>query len=344
MRTPDLLLQSGRPRVLITGAGGPAAVSALLDLPTSVVWVAADTDPHAVGLYLVPPQRRVLVPRGDDPELVDRLLRACLEHGVDVVWPTVDVELLPVARAADRFAAAGVRVLAAPVPALETCLDKWRLVERCRGVVRVPATSLVTVATDLSATPEPYVLKPRSGAGGRGVRVVRRSEDAAGVPRDGSYLRQEYLPGDEFSIDVLCRPDGTVAASVPRRRDKVDSGIAVAGRTVRDPELEAFGAAVATAVGVTGIANVQARRDRLGRLALLEVNPRLPGTMPLTVAAGVDMPAWALHAAFGGAVPADLPWREIAVVRHWTERFISTAEVDVLVAAAVAPRAVPRPV
>ena len=146
VRTPELTLPSGRPRVLITGAGGPAAVSALLDLPDAVVWVAADVGPHAVGLYLVPPSRRVLVPRGDDPELVDRLLRACLEHGVDVLWPTVDSELLPVAEAADRFAAAGVRVLAAPVPALKVCLDKWRLAERCRGVVRVPATSIVTGA------------------------------------------------------------------------------------------------------------------------------------------------------------------------------------------------------
>ena len=344
MRTPELLLQSGRPRVLITGAGGPAAVAALLDLPDAVVWVAADVDPHAVGLYLVPPSRRVLVPRGDDPELVDRLLRACLEHGVDVLWPTVDSELLPVAEAADRFAAVGVRVLAAPVPALKVCLDKWRLVERCRGVVRVPATSVVTAPADLGGVPTPYVLKPRSGSGGRGVRVVRGPEDTVAVPRDGSYLRQEYLPGDEYSVDVLCRPDGTVAAAVPRRRNKVDSGIAVAGRTVRDAELEAFGAAVATAVGIVGIANVQVRRDQRGRPALLEVNPRLPGTMPLTVAAGVDMPAWALHSALGGTVPAELPWREVAVVRHWAERFVPVSEVDALVAEARQPRAVPRPV
>lgn len=334
MRTPELSLPSGRPRVLITGAGGPAAVSAMLDLPHAVEWVAADLDPHAVGLYLVPAGRRLLVPRGDDPGLVDALLRACAEHEVDVLWPTVDTELLPVAAAADRFAAIGVRVLAAPVPALATCLDKWRLVQRCTGVVRVPATSVVTAATDLRELPEPYVLKPRSGAGGRGVRVVRSPAGATDVPRDGSYIRQEFLPGAEFSIDVLSRLDGTVAVAVPRRRDKVDSGIAVAGRTVRDPELEAFGAAVAAAVGSTGIANVQARRDLLGRPALLEVNPRLPGTMPLTVAAGVDMPAWALHSLLGGTIPTDLDYREVAVVRHWTERFVPVSEVDDLAATA----------
>jgi carbamoyl-phosphate synthase large subunit len=337
--TPDPRFGPSRPRVLITGAGGAAAVAALLDLPDTVEWVAADVDPHAVGLYLVPARRRVLIPRGDDPDLVDRLLAACSRHQVDVVWPTVDTELLPVAEAADRFAAIGVRVLAAPVPALATCLDKWRLIERCRDVVRVPASTVLTAATDLAALPRPYVLKPRRGAGGRGVRIVRSAADTAGVPRDGSYLCQEYLPGEEFSIDVLSRPDGSVAAAVPRRRDKVDSGIAVAGRTVADPALQTFGRAVATRVGLTGVSNVQVRRDRQGRPALLEVNPRLPGTMPLTVAAGVDMPAWALAAALGGTIPAGLTFREIAVVRHWTEQIVPVSEVDDLIAAAAQPEA-----
>jgi carbamoyl-phosphate synthase large subunit len=326
-------LPGPRPRVLVTGAGGPAAVAAMLDLLGAVDWIAADIDPHAVGLYLVPADRRVLVPRGDDPALVDRLLEECIRHRVDVLWPTVDTELLPVAAATDRFATAGVRVLAAPVPALETCLDKWRLVERCRDVVRVPRTEVLTTATDLGRWPLPYVLKPRQGSGGRGVRIAGGPQDAAGVPRDGSYLVQEYLPGEEFSIDVLARPDGSVAAAVPRRRDKVDSGIAVAGRTVRDTGLEVFGAAVATAVGLTGVGNVQARRDGEGRPALLEVNPRLPGTMPLTVAAGVDMPAWALRSLLGGDVPDGLAYREVAVVRHWTEVVVGVSEVDELITA-----------
>lgn len=333
MSTPESQLRHRRPRVLITGAGGPAAVSAMLDLPDAVEWVAADVDPHAVGLYLVPADRRVLVPRGEDPELVDRLLEECVRHRVEVLWPTVDTELLPVAGAADRFAGIGVRVLASPLSALDTCLDKWLLVQRCRGVVRVPDTAVLTADLDLAARPLPFVLKPRRGSGGRGVRVVQHLDEAAGAPLDGSYVCQEFLPGEEFSIDVLSRPDGTVAAAVPRRRDKVDSGIAVAGRTVRDLGLEAFGAAVATAVGLRGVSNVQVRRDTAGRPALLEVNPRLPGTMPLTVAAGVDMPAWALLALLGGSIPAGLSYAEIAVVRHWTERVVPVAEVDALIAA-----------
>jgi carbamoyl-phosphate synthase large subunit len=118
---------------------------------------------------------------------------------------------------------------------------------------------------------------------------------------------------------VLARPDRHVVAAVPRTRDKVDSGIAVAGRTVRDEGLERFGRDVARAVGATGVINVQARRATDGTPALLEVNARFPGTMPLTMAAGIDMPVLAVAAALGARLPDALDFREIAVVRHWTE-------------------------
>ena len=49
---------------------------------------------------------------------------------------------------------------------------------------------------------------------------------------------QEHLPGPEYSLDVLARADGHVAAVVPRERLKVDSGIAVTGRTLHDEALE----------------------------------------------------------------------------------------------------------
>ena len=53
----------------------------------------------------------------------------------------------------------------------------------------------------------------------------------AGFPRDGTLLVQEFVPGEEYSVDVLASRDGRIAAAVPRARLKVDSGIAVAART-----------------------------------------------------------------------------------------------------------------
>ena len=315
--TPD-----GVPTVLITGAGGAAAVTLIQALCGDHRVIAADIDPLAVGLYLVPAGQRVLLPRGDDPGFVESLLAEAQSHGADLVIPTVDVELLPVSQAVSTFAERGIRVLVESVTTLGRCLDKYELMRLCAETVRVPRTVLWGPATtneQLANLGLPLIAKPRRGAGGRGFAVYDSADAALLPPRDDSYILQEYLPGDEFSIDVLARPDGVVVAAVPRRRDRVDSGIAIAGRTVRDDALVAFGKAVATTIGATGVVNVQARRAVDGQPALLEVNARFPGTMALTRAAGVDMPRLAVKGAFGGELPSAMDFTEVAMVRHWAD-------------------------
>jgi len=319
----------GTVRVLVTGAGGPAAIAAMKSLRAdeSVELIAADMDPWASGLYLVPAGARTLIPAGAAPDFTEVLLTRCLSLGVHVVVPTVDSELRPLARARDAFAAVGVGLLLAPIAALDVILDKLALVERCAAVVRTPRTELFGPAVDPASWSYPVVVKPRTGSGSRGVIIVDSAAQLAALERSPSLIVQDFLPGEEYSVDVLADASGHVIASVPRLRARVDSGVSVGGLTVHDPEVEWFGRAVARATGVTYVANVQCRRDGAGRPALLEVNPRMPGTLGLTIASGVDMPRLALAALLGRPVPAELDFRETAVVRFLDERFLDPAEI-----------------
>lgn len=58
------------------------------------------------------------------------------------------------------------------------------------------------------------------------------------------------------------------------------------------------------------------------------MNPRFPGTMPLTVASGVDMPLLALDSLRGKPLPEQVGFREVAMVRYLEERFIELGEVQ----------------
>ena len=196
----------------------------------------------------------------------------------------------------------------------------------------MPRTELFDASVDPGSWDYPVVVKPRTGSGSRDISVVLSSQELAGLPRSDAFIIQEYLPGEEYSIDVLADAGGHVIASVPRVRARVDSGVSVAGRTMHDPGLERFGATVATATGLTYIANVQARRDAAGRPALLEVNPRAPGALPLTMASGVDMPRLALDALRGRPVPEHVDFHETAMVRYLDERFMDLSEVQKLAA------------
>ncbi len=309
-------------RVLVTGAGGPAAVSfsrAVAAAGHDCFMV--DVDPCAAGLYLVPADHRALVPRGDDDSFADVLFDRCRSWGIGVLVPTVDVELLPVARRRHVFEQAGVALVVATVRTLECCLDKWRLLQACRDLP-VPVSVLLDDGLERTELTWPRVAKPRRGSGSRGIRLLEGPADLDGLPSDGSYILQEMLPGEEYSVDVLAYRNGHVAAVVPRSRLKVDSGIAVAGRTVDDGDLVSAARGVAEMVGLSTVGNIQFRRDRAGVAKLLEVNPRVAGTMPLTVASGVDMPVLVVADALGRPVPDQVSYRPLAMVRHWSEVFL----------------------
>ena len=324
MSVPELSIDGRAPRVVVTGAGGPAAVGLMRNATLAgIEWFAADIDPHAAGLHLVDADHRFLAKRADDPGFVDHLFDASVVAQADLVVPTVDAELLPMAAAVERFNEAGMKVLiAGGVSTLNTVLDKVLLADACQGIVPVPTTIALDESTDLSALSLPMIVKPRHGSGGRDVEIVTDPARLAVLAGVGDMLAQQLLVGEEYSVDVLARSDGSVAAAVPRARLKVDSGIAVAARTLHDDSLEGGARAVVEHLGLRGIVNVQFRRDEQGVAHLLEINPRLPGTMTITVASGVDMPYWFIAEPLGTSIPEGLTFEDRGVVRFWADQVI----------------------
>lgn len=322
--------------VLLTGAGGPAAISFLRSLTHhhALNFHMADMDPLAQGLYLVEASNRHVVPAGDHPDFAMYMLELCKAMRIHVFVPTVDAELLAIARMRDEFEACGIKVLLPALNVLEETLDKQRLLTRCEGVVSVPR-SLVFDDDFICPTDFPVLMKPRSGSGSRGIRVVHDADTLMALPRDPHMLVQEYLPGEEYSVDVVTSAQGEALAAVPRARLKIDSGVAVVARTIHDSELMHDAIAVVEHMGLTGIINVQFKRDAHGTPSLLEVNPRVPGTISLTIAAGVHMPRIALEALlgispmlFGETRPME--FKELAVVRHLTEVLLDVEDLEAM--------------
>jgi len=64
---------------------------------------------------------------------------------------------------------------------------------------------------------------------------------------------------------------------------------------------------------------VEWRRDRSGALHLMEINPRLWGSLPLTIAAGVDMPRGLLALARGETPGPSPAWRVGFTARNLSE-------------------------
>ena len=257
---------------------------------------------------------------------MERVLRLCERHQISHVWPlsTEDQSILALERTSRLQ---GVVVIGSSADVIEIANDKVRLYDACAaGGLPLPAyrvvadgASLERAARELGYPGKPVVLKAALGTGAAGLKIIR-----AGIPRlemfhsrlnrdvtlevaasqlDGvspwpSLMLTEYLPGEEFSVDVL-RFRGAWKGGVVRRRDESLFGLATDATVVDRPDVLEQARRVAEHVGVEFISNVQFRGDGDGRPLLMEINPRVPGTIGLSVAAGSNLPAVALALAAG---------------------------------------------
>ena len=97
-------------------------------------------------------------------------------------------------------------------------------------------------------------------------------------------LSQQYLTGDEFSVDALCDLQGNPLYVVPRLRCAVASGRSTIGRVVDDEEITECVRRILRAMRFLGPVKMQCFRTGAG-LFFTDLNPRISGGLSLSFAA-----------------------------------------------------------
>lgn len=278
------------------------------------------------------------VPRCDDPEFIPRVLELCEVHRVDLVVPTIDPELPLYAAARERFAEIGTKVAVSSPEVVALASDKQRTHEWlvAAGFPTVAQTTPEAVLAAPDRWPFPLVLKPRFGSASVGVMTVQDraalERALADAPPGRELIVQELAGGQEHTIDVLLTADRSgsaaeVKVAVPRRRLEVRSGEVAKAVTVRSAELielaEKLGCALPGAYGPLNLQvfvppGSEQAHDHGRQLAVIEINARFGGGVPLTLAAGADLPLALLQDALRLPVTAPLDgWRDNLVMLRY---------------------------
>ena len=103
---------------------------------------------------------------------------------------------------------------------------------------------------------------------------------------------QGYLPGRALGCSVLAR-SGQVMAAIchPRVREyPVSGGPSSCCQCVEREDIRTYAARLTAETGLTGLAMFEFKEDRDGAPRLLECNPRVWGTFPLTRVSGSGIP------------------------------------------------------
>ena len=229
------------------------------------------------------------VPKINDKSYIDSLLAICSKEKVDLLIPLFEPEFLLLDAKRCEFDPLGTLLLLSKRQVLETCQDKWQTFQlfTCYGI----KTPVTWRKEDLpSNITFPVFVKPQTGMGSRGARRVDSFAELGYILRQHSELIiQEFIPGQEYTLDVLADLKGQVLSVVPRERLEVRSGEVIKSRTVYRVELIEQGKGIVEKLGAIGPITVQCI-DSGEALYWLEINPRFGGGVPLSIHAGVDYP------------------------------------------------------
>ena len=255
------------------------------------------------------------VPRGDDPNYAAAILEICRKEHVDVVIPIMSVELETLAKNEAMFKEAGVVLSVSSLESLKIANNKLALFEYMRdNDIPVPKFWKVNSVADVDPAIEhigvPVVFKTNEGSGSRGMRIIDPSksrfdilfhekptsayvtlQDFKETLQEGDMppmMAMEYLPGNEYTVDMLCE-NGKVLYNMCRRGLNVQTSIILDGIVEDKPEITGLCAMVAEKLKLTGNIGFDVKERADGTPVIMECNPRATAGVSEFTASGVNL-------------------------------------------------------
>jgi carbamoyl-phosphate synthase large subunit len=271
----------------------PGGTEIGLEINTALRW-CKDVQLFSAGLDVPNHAKYVFVhhteiPSIHNPGWLDALNEVIVCQQIDYVFPAYDDVILALAENAERIRA---RIITSPLETCRITRSKSKTYSVLRKVVPVPR-----IYESPSAIKQfPVFVKPDRGQGSENTHTVSDSEHLATVfRRDPTAIALEYLPGPEYTIDCFSDRERGLLFCAGRERTRTRSGISMSSHVVSLPEFREMALAINTTLSFHGAWFFQLKRDVAGHLKLLEVGPRIAGTMALHRVLGVNFPLLSLY-------------------------------------------------
>ncbi len=250
----------------------------------------------------------IIVPPVGKLEYLHALLEAVQRHEIGLVVPLTDLDLRRLARQQGKFEKLGCSVMIGSQQVISLVRDKTGLntILKKIGLATIKSFPL----PEFRKSPfYPCFIKPTHGSAGVGTALIQSEQELqVHIKTFGeTMVVQEYIQGQEFTIDVYRSRDGVVRCVVPRQRLVVRAGEVEKGVTCKDSGLISSARLLAENLeGMWGVFCCQCRRGPDGQPRYFEVNPRFGGGAPLSIAAGANLPLYLLQEILGQEITAEV--------------------------------------
>lgn len=314
----------------------------------NINFITADRiDKDSVGFELA--GKKYIIPKGVEKDYIKSIADICREERITTIVPQYSDELAPMSLSIGLFNSMGVRVLVTEdTEKLIIANNKKKLYQHFDGESFIPryeyASSVEELERAVKALEYPkynVCIKPVDGEGGKGFKIITSEknnifedngkgpempwelykscvQDISAIPE---LIVMEYLPGDEYSVDCVCRR-GETYVCIPRERIETSMGVATVSAVRNNRELIDISKYIIRKLNLSYNINLQFKYSRAGRPMLVEINPRVSGALVANCGAGVNMLELSLKLAYDKPLGSiNVNW-DTKMMRYWDQIYV----------------------
>lgn len=306
--------------VLVPGASAPAGINTIKSLKLANFKgkiLSTDSNKLSAGFYLS--DYKEVIPEAENENYMDVLFKIIDKYGIDLLMPSSGYDIFPFSENKEKLVKYGAIPIISNRDVLEICRDKILTYNHLNKYFNLPFTT-----EEVNKINEfPIIAKPRFGKGSRDVVKINDLKDLDYIScKYSNMIYQEYLPGEEFTIDVLSDMNSKPLVSVPRIRLQTRGGISTKGKIILDNELIEESFKIVRFLNIVGPCCMQVKKDKNNIFKLVEINPRLGGGTIFTTLAGANFPKMIIDMVEGNSIKIP-PISEITVLRYFEEIIIN---------------------
>jgi carbamoyl-phosphate synthase large subunit len=232
----------------------------------------------------------------NDPDYVNDLLAICLKNKISILIPTLDTELILLAKSKSLFKANGINIVISDLNLIEILRDKITTNTFFNSLnIKTP------VIFNKDNMKFPVFLKPLNGSNSKGIYKAENINEIKPSDLDSrNMMILENIDNtiyDEYTIDLYYDKNSSLKCVVPRIRLKVVGGESNQGITKKNKVLDFVKDRFNFIDGAIGCLTLQVFSNKLNPIEVIgiEINPRFGGGYPFSLNAGANFPEFIIR-------------------------------------------------
>ncbi|RSD35150.1 MAG: hypothetical protein CI953_361 [Methanohalophilus sp.] len=241
--------------------------------------IGTDCNPLSFGHFLL--EKSYVTPKGNESNFIDKILEIALDEKIDAIITGPEEEIIALSKNKDMFENEGILVLCPENKTVNICSDKYETYKFFKE------NSIPTPKhfEHFSNVQFPCIIKPRFGRGGIGIyKCEKREELEFYIDKVKDPVIQQFIEGEEYTIDLLADKEGNPLSIVPRMRIDTESGVSVKAKTVYDEEMLYYCKFICKKLKLFGPSCIQCIKSSEG-IKFIEINTRFGGGSVLSTKA-----------------------------------------------------------